>query len=76
MLAQCLLTIFIPSIGFEIFEEWDTNIHLDKLPTDIQAYLEKEGYEHDFFSKGISLWCWGDETDKLLSINVLVGVDD
>ena len=71
-----MLTIFIPSIGFEIFEKWNTNIYLEKLPIDIQVYLEKEGYEHDFFSKGVNFRCWGDETDKLLSINVLVGVDD
>jgi len=71
-----MATLFIPSIGFEIFEEWNTDIYRDKLPTDIQAYLEKEGYEHDFFSKGVSLRCWGDDTDRLLSINVLIGIND
>jgi len=71
-----MVTIFIPSIGFEIFEKWNTNIRLDKLPADIQVYLEKEGYEYDFFAKGTSILCWGDEIDKLLSINVLVGIDD
>ena len=69
-------TIFTPSIGFEIFEKWNTKIQMDKLPTDIQTYLEKEGYKHDFFSKGVNLRCFGDETDKLLSINILVGIDD
>jgi hypothetical protein len=49
---------------------------MNELPTDIQAYLEKEGYKHDFFSTSISLRCFGDETDKLLSINILVGIND
>ena len=71
-----MLTIFIPSVGFKIFEEWNTNINMNELPTDIQAYLEKEGYKRDFFSTAIFLHCFGDETDKLLSINILVGIND
>lgn len=71
-----MVTIFIPSIGFLIYEKWDTDIYLRKLPTDIQEYFEREGYESNFFSKGISLRCFGDETDKLLSINVLIGIND
>ena len=74
--SRTMVTIFIPAIGFEIFDEWKENTLIRGLPTDIQAYLEKESYEHDFFSKGVNIFCFGNEADKLLSINVLIGIDN
>jgi hypothetical protein len=65
-----VVTLFLPSVGFKIFDEWSEDIDLKEIPDDIQTYLEREGYKHDFFSKGVSLMCFGRE-DKLLSINVL-----
>jgi hypothetical protein len=71
-----MVTLFTPSVGFEIDAKWKKHLHFKKFPNEIKTYLEKEKYNPDFFSKGINLYCFGDEKDRLLSINILVGIND
>ena len=68
-----MLTVFMPSNGFDVYDQWEPYLHLKKAPEDLRGYLEKQGYD---LSNGAEIECFGADTDRLLSINKQVGIDD
>ncbi|MDR3245245.1 MAG: hypothetical protein LBT50_02295 [Prevotellaceae bacterium] len=72
------MTVFTYPAGFEIenfFEEGKS--FQRKEITDILKYLENEGYDKKRLAEAVSVNCLlDDDKDKLLSINMVVGIDD
>lgn len=68
-------TIFTPAIGFDIYDEWSVDAYWIKMPDELLQFFLNEGYTKSYFSKGVSVRFFGGE-DRILSINVLIGVDE
>lgn len=68
-------TIFTPSNGFEIYNEWSVDAYWTKMPDELMQFFLNEGYSKLYFSKGVTVRFFGGE-DRILSINVLIGVDE
>lgn len=68
-------TIFTPAIGFDIYNQWSKDACWRKLPDELMQFFLNEGYTQSYFSKGVSVRFFGGE-DRILSINVLIGVNE